>query len=47
LEDRFPALLREGMTEADLMGEIFRQLYSMGYHGIMRFNQSHVEPTAG
>jgi Xaa-Pro aminopeptidase len=47
LEERFPALLREGMTEADLMGEIFRQLYSMGYHGIMRFNQSQVELTAG
>jgi Xaa-Pro aminopeptidase len=47
LEERVPALLREGMTEADLMGEIIRQLYAMGYHGVMRFNQSQVELTAG
>jgi Xaa-Pro aminopeptidase len=47
LEERVPALLREGMTEADLMGEIIRQLYSMGYHGIPRFHQSQVELTAG
>jgi Xaa-Pro aminopeptidase len=47
LEETVPALLREGMTEADLMGEIIRQLYSMGYHGIPRFHQSQVELTAG
>ncbi|MDR1353412.1 MAG: M24 family metallopeptidase [Treponema sp.] len=47
LEERVPALLREGMTEADLMGEILRQLYAMGYHGIPRFHQSQVELTAG
>ncbi|MDR0597930.1 MAG: M24 family metallopeptidase [Treponema sp.] len=47
LEERVPALLREGMTEADLMGEMIRQLYAMGYHGIMRFHQSGVELTAG
>jgi Xaa-Pro aminopeptidase len=47
LEERVPALFREGMTEADLMGEIIRLLYDMGYHGIMRFNQSQVELTAG
>jgi Xaa-Pro aminopeptidase len=47
LEERVPALLREGMTEADLMGEIIRQLYGMGYHGTMRFHQSQVELTAG
>jgi Xaa-Pro aminopeptidase len=47
LEERVPALFREGMTEADLMGEIIRRLYDMGYHGIMRFNQSQVELTAG
>jgi Xaa-Pro aminopeptidase len=47
LEEKVPALLREGMTEADLMGEIIRQLYAMGYHGIMRLNQSQVELTAG
>jgi Xaa-Pro aminopeptidase len=47
LEERIPALLREGMTEADLMGEIIRQLYAMGHHGLMRFHQNQVEPTAG
>jgi Xaa-Pro aminopeptidase len=47
LEEKVPALLREGMTEAELMGEIIRRLYAMGYHGIMRFNQSQVELTAG
>jgi Xaa-Pro aminopeptidase len=47
LEERVPALLREGMTEADLMGEIIRQLYAMGHHGTMRFHQSQVELTAG
>jgi Xaa-Pro aminopeptidase len=47
LEEKVPALLREGMTEADLMGEIVRQLYTMGYPGIMRFHQSQVELTAG
>jgi Xaa-Pro aminopeptidase len=47
LEEKVPALLREGMTEADLMGGILRGLYAAGYHGIMRFNQSQVELTAG
>jgi Xaa-Pro aminopeptidase len=47
LEERVPALLREGMTEADLMGEILRELYALGHHGIMRFHQSQVELTAG
>jgi Xaa-Pro aminopeptidase len=47
LEERVPALLREGMTEADLMGEMIRELYAMGCHGIMRFHQSQVELTAG
>ncbi|MFP3042128.1 Xaa-Pro peptidase family protein [Treponema primitia] len=47
LEERVPTLLREGISEADFMGEIIRQLYTMGYHGIPRFHQNQVELTAG
>jgi hypothetical protein len=46
-EERVPALLREGMTETDLTGEMFRQFYDMGHHGIMRLNQSQAELSTG
>ncbi|MGE4549118.1 MAG: M24 family metallopeptidase [Intestinibacillus sp.] len=39
LEVAAPALLREGISEAELAAEIFENLLRMGSHGIARFNQ--------
>ncbi|MDR1596828.1 MAG: M24 family metallopeptidase [Treponema sp.] len=47
LEERVPALLREGMSEAEFTGELLNQMYQMGYHGLTRLHQSPVELTAG
>jgi Xaa-Pro aminopeptidase len=47
LEERVPALLREGMSEAEFMGELLNEMYRLGYQGLARFHQSQVEMTAG
>ena len=41
LEEAVPALLREGMSEAEFMGELTAAMYRHGYQGISRFHQSH------
>jgi len=38
MEERIPALLREGMTEGELMAEMFKVLQQEGHHGVTRFN---------
>ena len=47
LEERVPALLREGMSEADLVGEICAAMSALGYQGITRFHQSRTEMGLG
>ena len=47
LEERVPALLREGMTELELIGELLREMYNLGYQGLARFHQFQVDITAG
>lgn len=37
LEDLVPHILREGMTEADLSGELYRLMVQEGHQGIARF----------
>jgi Xaa-Pro aminopeptidase len=47
LEERLPALLREGMSEAELLGEISGEMFKLGFQGITRFHQFQVEVTLG
>lgn len=47
LEERVPALLWEGISEAEFTGELLNQMYQLGYHGLTRLHQSPVELTAG
>ncbi|GHV78347.1 peptidase M24 family protein [Spirochaetia bacterium] len=47
LEERVPALLREGISEAEFMGELLNEMYQLGYQGLARFHQSQVEMSAG
>jgi Xaa-Pro aminopeptidase len=47
LEERVPSLLREGMSEAELAGEITVEMYKLGYQGIARFHQFQVEISLG
>ncbi len=37
-EERVPPLLREGMSEGELMTEMFKVLQQEGHHGVVRFN---------
>jgi Xaa-Pro aminopeptidase len=47
LEERVPALLREGMTEAEFIGEISAEMYRLGHQGIARFHQGQTEMPIG
>ncbi|MDR0550740.1 MAG: M24 family metallopeptidase [Spirochaetaceae bacterium] len=47
LEERVPALLREGITEAEFMGELCRELYALGYQGLTRFHGVQTEISVG
>jgi Xaa-Pro aminopeptidase len=38
LEEKVPALLREGVNEAELTGEMFAEMIRLGYHGVSRFS---------
>jgi Xaa-Pro aminopeptidase len=40
LEERVPGLLREGITEAEFMGELLAEMYRSGYQGVTRFHQN-------
>ena len=42
-----PGLLREGMTEADLVAELFETMMKMGYQGISRFSSFQTEMVVG
>jgi len=47
LEDRVPGMLREGMSEAGLGGEVFSLLVREGHHGISRFGRFGTEMILG
>lgn len=47
LEDCVPAMLREGMSEMELGGEIFSCLVAEGHHGIARFERFGAEMILG
>ncbi|NLB00139.1 MAG: aminopeptidase P family protein [Methanomicrobiales archaeon] len=47
LEDCVPAMLREGMSEMELGGEIFSRMAVEGHHGITRFGRFGTEMILG
>ncbi|MDR2053136.1 MAG: M24 family metallopeptidase [Treponema sp.] len=47
LEERVPALLREGMSEAEFLGAIAVEMYGLGYQGLARFHQAQTEIAIG
>ena len=47
LEDRVPGMLREGMSEAGLGGEVCSLMVSEGHHGITRFGMFGTEMLLG
>jgi len=47
LEENVPALLREGMTEHEFLGEFSREMYRLGHQGIARFHQFQVDISIG
>ncbi len=47
LEDCVPAMLREGMSEAELGGEVFSLMVREGHHGIARFGMFGTEIILG
>jgi Xaa-Pro aminopeptidase len=46
-EDIIPALLREGISEAELTGEIYHEMIKLGYHGVTRFGKFQTEAVIG
>jgi Xaa-Pro aminopeptidase len=47
LEERVPALLREGISEAEFMGELSAEMYRLGHQGLVRFHQLQTEMPIG
>ena len=47
LEERVPGMLREGMTEAELSGELYAVLVAEGHHGVARFAMFDTEMALG
>jgi Xaa-Pro aminopeptidase len=47
LEESVPALLREGMTEHEFLGEMSREMYQLGYQGMARFHQFQIDINIG
>lgn len=47
LENVVPGLLREGMSEADLSGELFAHMMKLDYQGMIRFSMFQTELVAG
>lgn len=42
-----PGLLREGISEAELMGELYAAMIRLGHHGVSRFSMFQMEMIAG
>jgi Xaa-Pro aminopeptidase len=47
LEERVPRLLREGMSEAEFLGELTCEMFRLGHQGLARFHQPQVEIAVG
>ena len=47
MDEMVPALLKEGMTELEFIGELSRAMYSLGYQGLSRFHQYQVDISNG
>jgi len=47
LEDIVPEILREGMSEADLAGDLFKIMLKEGHHGVTRFGMFDTEIVLG
>jgi len=47
LEEKVPALLREGMTEHEFLGELTLEMYRLGFQGLARFHQFQVDISVG
>ncbi len=47
LEERVPALLREGMSEVELAGDLYAQMLKEGHHGVVRFGMFDTEIALG
>lgn len=47
LEEVLPGLLAEGITEAELMGNMYREMLKLGFHGVSRFAMFQTELVTG
>ena len=47
LEEQVPGMLRQGMTEAELSGELYAALIAAGHHGVARFAMFDTEMALG
>jgi Xaa-Pro dipeptidase len=47
LEERVPLMLKEGMSEVDLVGELYAQMLRDGHHGVARFGMFDTEIAIG
>lgn len=47
LENTVPGMLREGISEAELVGELFDGMIKHGYHGVSRFSMFQTEMVVG
>jgi Xaa-Pro dipeptidase len=47
LEERVPAILREGMSELELAGELYQVMLEEGHQGVARFNMFDTEMVVG
>lgn len=47
LTEIVPGILREGMSEAELLGELSSRMFKMGYHGLTRFCRFQAEMMIG
>jgi Xaa-Pro dipeptidase len=47
MEAVIPGLLREGMSEADLLADLYASMIRLGHHGVSRFSMPQLEIVAG
>jgi Xaa-Pro aminopeptidase len=47
LEDRVPEMLREGMSEVELTGILYKEMLQLGHHGVARFGMFDTEMAIG
>ncbi len=47
LENTVPSLLREGISEADFVADLFEKMVKGGYHGVSRFSMFQTEMVVG